>query len=122
MADSKVKRQNWVKKRRRVKKTLKIGSLPRLVVYRSNSHIYGQIVDDHQGVTLASASSNDKALKEACVKAESKIERSKLVGETLGEKAKTLNIESVIFDRNGYKYHGRVKALADAVRKAGIQL
>ncbi len=88
---------------------------PRLSVYRSTAHIYAQLIDDEQGKTLAEASS-------AAVKAKSaKTDKSKEVGKMIAEKAKALNITAVLFDRGGFRYHGRVKALADAAREAGLQ-
>jgi len=90
-------------------------------VYRSNVHIYAQVVDDNENKTIVASSSNDKDLQASVKKADNKIEASTLVGKSLGEKLKKDKIERIVFDRNGYKYHGRVKALADAVREAGIQ-
>lgn len=89
---------------------------PRLSVYRSNKNIYAQLIDDLNGVTLASASS----MKD--VKAKSvTVDVAKKVGESLAKKALEKNIKSVVFDRSGYLYHGRVKALADAAREAGLE-
>lgn len=93
-------------------------TLPRLNVYRSNANIYAQIIDDVNGVTLASASSIDKELK---IENGSNIEAAKKVGALVAERAKKVNIETVVFDRGGYLYHGRVKALADAAREAGLK-
>ncbi len=117
----KTKRENWQNKKRRIKSGLKIGSYPRLVVFRSNTNIYAQIVDDTSRVTLASASSIDKDLKGSIKSAGSKTERSALVGKAIGEAAVGKDIKQVIFDRNGYVYHGRVKALANAAREAGLK-
>lgn len=89
---------------------------PRLTVFRSNKGIYAQIIDDMAGQTLASASSLD--IKEAGLK---KSDVAARVGEILAGKAKEKNIDKVVFDRGSYLYHGRVKALADGVRKGGIQ-
>ena len=123
MAEKKLtKKINWVKKRNRIKNSLGVrGTYPRLVVYRSNVHIYAQLVDDNENKTLFSSSSNDKDLQPSVKKADSKIEASTLVGKMLGEKLKKDKIKNIVFDRNGYKYHGRVKALAEAVRESGIQ-
>ena len=123
MAEKKLtKKINWLKKRNRVKNSLGVrGTYPRLVVYRSNVHIYAQLVDDNESKTLFSSSSNDKDLQESVKKTDSKIEASTLVGKALGDKLKKDKIKNIVFDRNGYKYHGRVKALAEAVREAGIQ-
>ena len=123
MAEKKLtKKINWLKKRNRVKNSLGVrGTYPRLVVYRSNVHIYAQLVDDNENKTLFSSSSNDKDLQTSVKKTDSKIEASTLVGKALGDKLKKDKIKNIVFDRNGYKYHGRVKALAEAVREAGIQ-
>jgi len=93
---------------------------PRLSVFRSLNHIYAQIVDDSRGVTLAAASSRDTDLRETA-KGKKKAEVSTLVGETIARQAKDQGITQVVFDRGGYLYHGRVKALADGARKAGLQ-
>lgn len=90
---------------------------PRLTVFRSNKQIYAQVVDDLSGKTLASASS--RAIKEA--QGVAKIEQAKMVGAKVAEAAKAAGVESVVFDRNGYLYHGRVKSLADAAREGGLQ-
>ena len=123
MAEKKItKKINWLKKRNRVKNSLGVrGSYPRLVVYRSNVHIYAQVVDDNEHKTLLSSSSNDKDLQASVKKADNKIEASMLVGKAIGNKLKKDKINNIVFDRNGYKYHGRVKALAEAVREVGIQ-
>lgn len=94
---------------------------PRLTVYRSLNHIYAQLIDDVTGHTLAAASSKDKTLQADIKAAKGKISRSKLVGGSLAEKAKAVNISAVVFDRNGYRYHGRVKAVADGARENGLQ-
>ncbi|MCB0725652.1 MAG: 50S ribosomal protein L18 [Ignavibacteriae bacterium] len=93
---------------------------PRLVVYRSLSHIYAQLVDDENAKTIVSASSKSKEIEAKVKDSKGKIDKSKEVGKLIGEKAKSANIESVIFDRNGYLYHGRVKALADGARESGL--
>jgi large subunit ribosomal protein L18 len=123
MAERKLKKKsNWLKKRQRIKKSLGVvGRYNRLVVFRSNAHIYAQVVNDNDSVTLASSSSNDKDLRDTINKSKGKIDAGTVVGKSLGDKLKKLNIEKIIFDRNGYKYHGRVKALADAVRESGIK-
>lgn len=91
-------------------------SVPRLSIFRSNKNINCQLIDDVNGVTIASASSNG-------VKTEgNKSEQAKVVGTMIAEKAKAKNIQKIVFDRGGYLYHGRVKALADAVRESGIEL
>ncbi len=92
---------------------------PRLNVYRSLSQIYAQVIDDTKGHTLASASTLDSELKKK-LKGLKKTEQARLVGELVAERAKEKGIRLVVFDRGGYKYHGRVKALADAAREAGL--
>ncbi|MBD0331375.1 MAG: 50S ribosomal protein L18 [Chitinophagaceae bacterium] len=91
---------------------------PRLSVFRSNTEIYAQLIDDENGHTLASASSRDKDIKP---QPGNKVEKSKLVGQAIARKAKDLGIEAVVFDRGGNLFHGRVKALADGARDGGLQ-
>src|SRR5256886_10892632 len=90
---------------------------PRLAVYRSLNHIYAQLIDDEKAQTLASASTTEKPLG---VKAGGNIEAAKKIGQTIADRALAAGIESVVFDRGGYLYHGRVKALTDAARAAGL--
>jgi large subunit ribosomal protein L18 len=94
---------------------------PRLTVYRSHRHIYGQLVDDTIGRTLLSVSDLSKEFREQFKDLKGQTNISKHVGKLLGEKAKQMNITSVVFDRNGYLYHGVVKAMADGVREAGLK-
>jgi large subunit ribosomal protein L18 len=93
---------------------------PRLCVYRSLGHIYAQIIDDRSGRTLVSASSVDKETKKN-LKGGGNIASAKAIGKNVAERAKAAGVVKVVFDRGGYKYHGRVKALADAAREAGLQ-
>lgn len=93
--------------------------VPRLAVYRSTKHIYAQIIDDVKGVTLASSSSIDKDLRSKLTHG-GNIESAKAVGEMLAKKAIKAGIKDVVFDRGGFLYHGRVAALADAAREAGL--
>lgn len=93
-------------------------SKPRLSVFRSNSDIYAQLIDDNNGATLASASSRTKDIK---AQKAPKTEKSKLVGAAIAQKAGELGIKSVVFDRNGYIYHGRVKAVAEGAREGGLE-
>ena len=93
---------------------------PRLNVYRSLNHIYAQVIDDRSGRTVASASSVDKETKKG-LKGGGNIASAKAVGKIIAERAKAAGVAKVVFDRGGYKYHGRVKALADAAREAGLQ-
>ena len=104
------------KVKHRIIKTVK-GSpeRPRLSVFRSNTSIYCQLIDDTTGTTLFAASSKDKSVGKA-----SKSEQAKKVGELIASKAKTNNISSVVFDRNGFLYHGRVKQLAEGAREGGL--
>jgi large subunit ribosomal protein L18 len=92
---------------------------PRLNVFRSALHIYAQVVDDSKGHTLVSASTVDRDIK-AQLKGLAKADQAKLVGKVLAERALDQGIKQVVFDRGGYKYHGRVKALADAARESGL--
>ena len=119
------KYQIWQKKRQRIKYRImqkNIGNHPRLVIFRSNVNIYAQLLDDSKEITLFSASSIDKELKQSIKNAKNKIAMSKIVGESLAKKIKDAKINSIIFDRNGYKYHGRVKALTEALRSADITI
>ncbi len=93
---------------------------PRLNVFRSDEEIYAQVIDDHAGCTLASASSIDHELREK-LSGKNKTEQAKLVGEAVAERAKNKGITQVVFDRGGFKYIGRVKALADGARQAGLE-
>ena len=93
---------------------------PRLSVYRSLDHIYAQVIDDHSGKTLVSASSVDTDTKKN-LKGGGNVAAAKVIGKAIAERAKAAGVTKVVFDRGGYKYHGRVKALADAAREAGLQ-
>lgn len=91
----------------------------RLSVFRSGKHIYAQLIDDSKGQTLAAASSLDKDVK-GKAKSTSTVEVAKIIGALIAERAKKANVKEVVFDRGGYLFHGRVKALADAAREAGL--
>lgn len=93
---------------------------PRLAIFRSLSHIYAQVIDDSRGHTLVAASDLEPALR-AQADSRKKTEVAALVGKAIGEKALALGISQVVFDRGGFRYHGRVKALAQAARQAGLQ-
>jgi len=93
---------------------------PRLNVFRSLNHIYAQIVDDSRGHTLVAASSRDKEVRQT-LKSGGNVSASKVVGQALAKRALSAGIKQVVFDRGGYAYHGRVKALADAAREAGLK-
>jgi large subunit ribosomal protein L18 len=90
---------------------------PRLAVFRSLNHIYAQVIDDQSGKTLATASTTEKALG---VKSGGNIEAARTIGKTIAERAQAAGISNVVFDRGGYVYHGRVKALLDATREGGL--
>ncbi len=103
----------------KIRKTLKgTAASPRLNVYRSNSEIYAQIVDDKAGKTLLAVGSVDKSISESKV---NKIEKAKLVGKLIAEKAVATGITAVVFDRNGFLYHGRIKSLAEGAREGGLK-
>ena len=117
MASKKLLRRNRI--RQRIRKSLSgTPERPRLSVFRSNKEIYAQLIDDTQGHTLLSCSSRDKGLNS---EKGTKIEISKKVGEALGKMAGEKGINTVVFDRGGYLYHGRVKALAEGAREAGLK-
>lgn len=108
------------KRHRRVRKKIRgTGERPRLVVFRSLRHVYAQLVDDDSGKTICAASSLDPNLKGKV--AGGNVDGAKTVGEELGKKALGQNIKTVVFDRGGYKYHGRVKALAESARETGLK-
>jgi large subunit ribosomal protein L18 len=109
-----VRRAVHTRIRRKVRGT---GARPRLAIYRSLNHIYAQLIDDEQGQTLASASTTEKDLRGGTG---GNIEAAQRVGRAIAERAVEKGINSVVFDRGGYRYHGRVKALADAAREAGL--
>ena len=115
------KAEQLTRRKQRVRKRV-VGTAerPRLNVFRSSSHIYAQIIDDLKGETLAAASSLDKSLRTS-VKSTGSIEGAKAVGKLLAERAKAAKVQTVVFDRGGRMYHGRVKALAEASREGGLQ-
>lgn len=115
--DNKVVRRQKIRHSIR-KKVAGTKQKPRLSVFRSNTDIYVQLIDDTTGTTLASASSKDKDVKAQKV---NKVDKSKLVGAAIAGKATSLGINTVVFDRGGYLYHGRVKAIADGAREGGLQ-
>ena len=93
---------------------------PRLNVFRSNAHIYAQVIDDTVGHTLAAASTLDAGLRPQLAE-NTKLDEAKLVGRLIAERALAAGVSKVVFDRGGYRYHGRISALADAAREAGLQ-
>ncbi|MFI3241723.1 MAG: 50S ribosomal protein L18 [Alphaproteobacteria bacterium] len=115
-------RELYQKRKARVRSALKkaANGKMRLSVFRSGKHIYAQIIDDNKGVSVAAASTLEAALRETVKKA-STIEAASAVGKLIAEKAVKAGVKEVIFDRGGYVYHGRVKALADSAREAGLQ-
>ena len=115
-------KQRKERKIKRVRKNL-FGTpeRPRLTVFKSLNHIYAQVIDDTQGKTLASASTLSKEIADELANAKSKIEKSKIVGTLVAKKAVESKVEKVVFDRGLYKYHGRVQAVADGAREAGLK-
>lgn len=107
------------RKKRVRKRVIGTSDMPRLTVFRSRTQIYAQIVDDYQGATLCEASTRSKDLRGG-IKYGGNIEAAKVVGKALAERAKAKGIEKVCFDRNGCKFHGRLKGLADAAREGGL--
>lgn len=111
------KNQSRQKRHKRIRRKISgTTECPRLSVFRSNKHIYAQLVDDVAGVTLASASTDEENLNTG-----NKTESAAAVGKAVAERAKKANISTVVFDRGGYQYHGRVQALADAARENGLE-
>ena len=121
MGSSTVKTRRRLRRRRGIRKrVVGTSSRPRLTVFRSLKHIYAQIIDDDSAATLCEASSRSKDLCGQIAYGGNK-EAAKIVGAALAERAKAKNIETVCFDRNGYKFHGRLKELADAAREGGLK-
>src|SRR5690348_1862414 len=116
--NTKVLRRQKIRYRIR-KKVAGTASQPRLSVFRSNNEIYVQLIDDNTGTTLTAASSRDKDI---AAQKGTKTEKSALVGQAIARKALALGIKECVFDRGGYLYHGRVKALADGAREGGLQV
>jgi large subunit ribosomal protein L18 len=118
MALTKLERRYRIRKRIR-KRISGSDAQPRLSVFRSNKQIYAQVIDDLEGKTLVSASSLEKSIADK--KGITKLEQAKQVGKLIAEKSKNAGISTVIFDRGGYLYHGRVKSLAEAAREGGLK-
>jgi large subunit ribosomal protein L18 len=115
------KNRKHLKRKKRIRKNIAgTAERPRLTVYRSLSHIYAQLVDDAQGKTVLGVSTRSKELQ-GKLKTADTIAAAKQVGTLVAEKALALKVERVVFDRNGYLYHGRIKALADAAREKGLK-
>ncbi|MGC8720451.1 MAG: 50S ribosomal protein L18 [Thermodesulforhabdaceae bacterium] len=108
------------RKKRIRKKVFGTSERPRLCVYRSLKHIYAQVIDDEKGETLVAASTLSREVREQLASVSGKVAAAKLVGLVVGKKALEKGIKKVVFDRNGYLYHGRVKAVADGAREAGL--
>jgi large subunit ribosomal protein L18 len=119
-----IKRENNPRLRSKIRIRKKISGTtetPRLTIYRSLNQMYAQIIDDSNGITLVAASSLSKEILDEVKKSKDKISRSKLVGNLIAKKAKEKNITDVVFDRNGYRYHGRVQAIAEGAREGGLK-
>lgn len=117
---NKSKKKVQLRARRRARINIKgTADRPRLAVFRSLSHIYAQIIDDNKGITIVSA--RDKELSEKDLKGMKKVEVARAVGELLAKKAADKKVNTVVFDKGGFKYTGRVKSLADGARDAGLQ-
>lgn len=95
--------------------------LPRLSVYRSLNHIYAQLIDDSNGLAICAVSTKSKTIAAEIAAAEGKVAKARLVGKAIAELAQSKNIASVVFDRNGYLYHGRIQAVAEGAREGGLQ-
>lgn len=123
MGEQTGKQKIQARKRRQMRVRAKLAGTaarPRLNVYRSLTNIYAQVIDDEAGVTLASASTIDKDVA-AQLDGKTKVEASKLVGQMVAERAKNAGITTVVFDRGGYRYHGRIAALAEGARAGGLE-
>ena len=115
------KRTRWEGRKARIRaKITGTSERPRLAVFRTAKHMYAQVIDDSSGKTLASASTVEKSLR-ATLEGKEKVDRAKEVGNAIAAKCKEKGIESVVFDRGGFPYHGRVQALADAARSGGLK-
>ena len=120
MGSTNAKKVIWLKRKRRIRKKLvTTAERPRLTVYRSAKHIYGQIVDDTTGTTLVAACSNEKAVKGQPA-FDSKVAKAVFTGKLLAQRAMDKGVKKVVFDRNGFLYHGRIKAFSDGAREAGL--
>jgi large subunit ribosomal protein L18 len=117
---SKLKNKRFRRKRSIRKKIFGTPERPRLSVYRSNQHIYAQLIDDIAGHTLASASTVDSEARDELADLE-KVEQAEAVGKLIAERAQEKGVEKVVFDRNGFIYHGRIAAVADGAREAGLK-
>ena len=109
------RRRRHLRVRKKVRGT---AARPRLAVFRSNRHIYAQVIDDVSGLTVASASTMEAAIRGG---ATGTVDAARAVGERVADRAKTAGVDTVVFDRGGFKYHGRVAAVADGARSAGLE-
>ena len=120
MGSLNLRKQARLKRKVRIRKNISgSSSRPRLSVFRSAKHVYAQIIDDSVGKTIISASSTEKLVKEQS-KFENKIAQATYIGKLIGERALEKGISKVVFDRNGFLYHGRIKAISDGAREAGL--
>jgi large subunit ribosomal protein L18 len=120
MGSTSEKKKIWLKRKKRVsKRIISTVDRPRLSVFRSARHIYGQIVDDTTGRTIAAACSNEKTVNDQPT-FESKVAKAVFTGKLLAQRAMDKGVKKVVFDRNGFLYHGRIKALSDGAREAGL--
>jgi large subunit ribosomal protein L18 len=115
------KKQNRLRRARKTRAKIRELEVPRLSVHRTAQHIYAQVIGPDGGTVLASASTNQADLRKS-LKSTSNIEAAKAVGKAIADKAKSAGIEQVAFDRSGFRYHGRIKALADAAREQGLRI
>ena len=118
----KLKKRSFARRRKSIKGKLTIGKYPRLVVYRSNVHLYAQLVDDNENKTILAISTNDKDIMKDIEKLSSKVEKSGFIGDKIGKEIKKNKIDKVMFDWNGYIFHGRVKAFVEAIQKTGLSI
>ena len=117
------KKIKWKNKKKRISYNIKEKSkYPRLIVFRSNKNISIQLLDDLENKTICSSSSIDKSLSKEISKSKNKMDMSKIVAENFVDKLKANNVNQVVFDRNGYRYHGRVKLIAETLREKGITI
>ncbi|GAB6907157.1 50S ribosomal subunit protein L18 [Desulfosarcina cetonica] len=120
MSSTQEKKRIWLKRKIRIrKKIISSAERPRLTIFRSSKHIYGQIVDDTTGTTIVAACSNEKTVKEQ-PKFDSKVAKAVFTGKLLAQRAMEKGVKKVVFDRNGFLYHGRIKAFSDGAREAGL--
>ena len=113
-----IKNESRLRRAKKTRMRIKSQDLPRLTVFKSSQHIYAQIIDDDKGHTLVAASSLEEEVRSSGVKG---IEAAEKIGQLLGQRAKAAGINSIVFDRGGLKYHGRIAAVADAAREAGLE-